>query len=467
MLPALDLAGVSQAGRRQAQGLARAMSLLVARVALKSRMSTVAEPGMLGGTVGAVVPFAGMAARPLASYFEKARAAKNAGVQKRAIDPIQEALEEGTLDVEGAVKAPQPGSKVVDQYPATRALARSQFEKLGTKANPDRNEIVRRAESVVDDLPRSLDDKLGLPEGPDQVFTRLRAETKVARDTAYKQAWSNNINYASPEWKQTMMALDRAWKMEPGVFREAKKLIAGDKFKRNPDFFLQGKTMTRPPNLQEVDAIARALQDKAKVQRGKVKEAGGTTQKGGSYEAMVSDIRAPLKESIPDYANALSVAAPPKIAQDAVKLGDAALKTSMRRDTLLAEVAVMKRKAPQHADMIDEYLLKGMRNYIDETMERAKTSVSPELTATGRVSYAARRHPATLRLLKDLSSDVSRSKIETLVGKEKAAALFRDLDEAQLAITTHDELLMPVQDLVDKSVAANAKNLEETRPTPL
>ena len=435
------------------------------------RLEGAMTPAALGGGVGAVTPLAGAITRPAASYLAKRRVAERLGegitrpgqgtgrgarrrAALRAVDPVQAALQTETRDAAATLAQPQPGSLMGEQFGSTRAALSEELKALDKAkfADPEIGLINRRADDAAGKVEGAIDDALGETEGIEALMTRLREESAPQVKEAYDSAYSAVIDYASDEGIALEAALKRA---PPSAVRDAKRLMDLDGLE-SQQFFASIRddgsiAVTRMPNVREVDYITRALNDMAKAERGKVGPGQTTTTAGGKLEAVSSEVRSQLKRLVPQYAEALERAAPPLVARESTELGINAMKTGMTNDKFKAEIANLKKRHPRLAGLIDKHIALGMRNQIEDVVQRAKDPLASTPTQTGYVARGAQRDPTTDRTLKDLSSGVNRSKIETAIGNERASKLFSELDKGGDAIELRDTLVINLREAARKA----------------
>ena len=98
---------------------------------IEDRLAGAVEPGAVGAGMGAAVPIVGALARPAIAHLIKRGAAKRAGIERAAVDPLQETLESGAEGVAGEVKEPLPDSIWADLYADTRGLLSESLVRLG------------------------------------------------------------------------------------------------------------------------------------------------------------------------------------------------------------------------------------------------------------------------------------------------------------------------------------------------
>ena len=406
-----------------------------------NRVINAAMMAPFGAAVGGAVPVAGALGRPALAALKKRQAANKAGVDKRAIDPVQRALQKAVRDSKGEVKEPTQGAIVADMYPSTRATFRESVDRLNRFGDPARKMIDDRADEAGGYVEKSLDDALGPPRGVEEITTELNARIGPARKEAYDRAYNTPIDYDSAKGQDLLRAVQR---MPKGVANKTKQIMDLEGVDTTQFFVRLNEAgepvMHRLPDVRELDYMTRALGDMSKIERNKVGAGGGTTTKGRAVEGLSRDVRGMMRELVPEYAQALEIAAPPIVARQAAELGSKALSTNMTRDVMAKEIAQLKKSNPQLSGMIDQHIGMGMRNQMKEVAERAKDPLAPTPSQSGHIARGAQRDPTAVRAIKDLSSDLNRGKVEMVIGKEKADQMFRNIDEATENILTRDAM---------------------------
>ena len=419
---------------------------------VEERLAGAVEPGAVGAAVGSAIPIVGAISRAAISHISKRIAAKKAGIDPRAVDPIQEALESGAEGVAKGVKDPIPDSLWADLYPETRGLLSTALVKLGRFGNKGRKEIGRRADESGARVGQSLDDTLGTPEGLETAVARMTAESKPVLDRLYAQAEATPIQYIGAKG-QKLLNLIKGRRVPKQALTEAKKLLDADEhinpqrlFKFDADGNYLG--MERPPDVKEVRAIIDGMQQLIEGQRSDLP--GKFKPLGRSLIKVQKDMKGLLGDLVPDYAKASAIAEPQFMAKDAIKLGQDAVGVNMSSSAFKAELAALKAQHPRIKEQVEPLVRKGIRNRIQDLGERAKTAMAPAPGVAGRVGRFEADDPTTIRLIKNLSSQGLKEKVATVTGTKKATGLFRDIDKANESILTRESLEKNVREAARK-----------------
>ena len=202
--------------------------------------------------------------------------------------------------------------------------------------------------------------------------------------------------------------------------------------------------------MRQIDFLTRGLNEVVETQATKGGAAGGTTGKGRTIGNLSRDLRALVKEAVPDYKEALSLASHPIQARKAMELGQDVFLPSMTMDKFKHALADFP-----EGEMTRKYVAQGVRDRIDQIMARAKDSLIPAPSAAGRVSKSAEADIEAVRLLKEMSSRDIRTKVRAVVGDEEADKLFGKLDLAieqfEVKNTQLQNINKAMEDVVDAS----------------
>lgn len=411
---------------------------------------------LLGGTIGAAAPAVGGA---VGSGVRKIldRYGANAELGKIGLSPeagriLTRALDnDGSLGPRGAaaINAAGPEAMVADAGPNARVLLDTALQRQSPGLQAARDAIEARAGRAGGQIDAALDTALGAPQGVATAEQAIRdaarrgtpaakVEANPAAGTAmvpydeaaasaaagkprigdlYDKAYATPIDYSSPQG----MALEQMVKgrVPPAVIQRANALmrVEGEQSRQILAKVADDGTVTfeRLPDVRQLDYITRAMNDVA--QRGDGMGAlGGNTAEGRAYGNLSRDLRSTLREAVPEYGAALDAAADPIRQRQALQLGEKVMSPSMARDEVAQELAGM---SAAERDAVKQ----GIRSTIDEALANVRRAISdPNVDAR-----------QGMQAVKDLSSDAARAKLETVLGKDEAATLFRSIDEATRA----------------------------------
>ena len=417
------------------------------------RLASTVEPGAVGAAIGAATPIVGAIARPIVAHLSKLRAAKKAGIDPQAVDPIQEALESGAEGVARRVKKPLPDSIWADLNADTRGLLSKSVMRLGRFGYKARKEIGRRADEGGARVEQSLDDALGTPDGLETVVARMTAERKPILDKLYAQAEATLIRYDLPKG-QRLLELIKSKQIPKGALTEAQKLLDAKKHESPALFKFDAdgnvSDIVRVPDVKEARAIIDGMQQLIEGQRSDIP--GKFKPLGAAWIQVQKEMKELLGDLVPAYREASALAEPTFVAKEAIELGQAAVGVNMSSAKFKAELAAMKKQHPRLVDMIDPHVRIGMRNNIQASGERAKTAMAASPTQAGHVGRFVADDPSTIRLIKDLSAKGLKKKISMVTGTKKAKKLFRNADNASESILTRESMEKKIRQQAEKQL---------------
>jgi len=384
----------------------------------ESRMEVAKERGKLGTFVGGVFG----AATPLVSEGIKAGTRnlldrrtfnRNSGrvglspdaarILSRSMPP--EAMGRHNLASAGA------DAMLADVGPEARNVLDATLSSTAGATSVVRPAIEQRARAATGKMAGVLDAYLGKPENVETAIRGIRDATKQQRRAIYKQAYSSPIDYASPDGMQ----IEELMRQVPGdVIAKANRLmkLMGEESQQIMATVADdGSVVYRQmPDVRQLDYITRALNTLSEKERGSA--LGAVTVEGKALSDLSRDIRSTLRAHVPAYDQALKTAADPLSRIEALKIGEDAFRSSIKRGDFALMVKGMDREQLLAAR-------RGARQYIDDQMAKAVGTVSGDAAgvAEGR------------KVLRDLSSRASREKMETLLGPRQSARLFKAIDE--------------------------------------
>ncbi|MCZ4089323.1 hypothetical protein [Sinorhizobium psoraleae] len=154
----------------------------------------------------------------------------------------------------------------------------------------------------------------------------IRTGTQGARGDAYRIAYEQPINYADPRGQAIEQVIKT--RVPQSAINEANALmrVEGASSKQILARVADDGTVTfeQLPDVQQLDYITRGLNEAAK--KGEAAGAmGGQTALGRAYEGLSREIRSTLRDLVPEYGQALDVAADAIGQSKAVELGSKAL----------------------------------------------------------------------------------------------------------------------------------------------
>lgn len=381
-----------------------------------------------GGVIGGAAPLVGEGLQAGASaIMERFRAlkgetapkiAKALGISRDAAKVIQVSLRNDDFEKAAKVLERAGGNAMLaDAGTSTQRLLDVSVTSGGAAPRIAGDAINERASQEALGVTASLDEILGTPKGVNTARSNIRTSTASNRDTAYKIAYAQPIDYSS----STGMSLENLLKRVPeSAIKRANALmsIEGGTSKQilaqvddNGNVVFQ-----QLPDVRQFDYITRALSDVADAQDGAGK-LGGTTQLGRATSNLQKLIRQQLRKAVPEYGTALDVASDAISRSRAVESGAAILKPSTTREAVRDSLRGASRSERDAAKL-------GLRSAIDDTLSKVKAVASDADVDIREMQ----------KLTNLLSSRDAREKFQYLLGKKDADRLFEQLDPAIISL---------------------------------
>lgn len=378
----------------------------------------------LGGTLGGAIPLAtagigagaGKAGRLASRLMHENPTAKQAGLSPTNYNTLKGALADDLSGGVNRISAAGDDAMLADAGPGAAGLLDAVAQVPGGRQVALAN-VGARVGAASKRIGGALDDALGKPGESSSRALRVFGDKSNPLDLIYKRAYSKPIDYSS-ETGRRIEGLVKS-RVPKGAINAANQLMRlnGESSKQimakvADDGSVIFETM---PDVRQLDYITRGLNQVADVADGKG-ALGGTTALGRAYSGLSREIRIALKESVPEYKDALNVAADAIRTVKARDVGKIVLSPRMTREEL----------AETLSDMGEAELRKvseGVRMQIDDTMANVKRA----MTDTNMDAREA------AKALGDLSGRANREKLSALLGPEKAQRLFAEIDQADKA----------------------------------
>jgi hypothetical protein len=377
----------------------------------------------LGTTIGGIMPFAQEGIKKGANWifdqYNIAKQAKQAGLSKPSYDILTRAMDaDQSLSGAGAqrLKAAGPDAMLADAGPSARGLLDTTIQKSGPAGRAAAEAVERRATRANQVVGSALNRTLGAPQGIKTVEKGVRDSTAAARDSAYKAAYSSNIDYMAPEGKKIIDLMKQVPKSAVSYANALMKLEGFEARNFKTTVTQGGIRHTGHPDVMQMDYITRALNAMAESGDG-AGALGGQTAMGRAYQNLSRQLRDTLKASVPAYKVALDTAAEPISARNALQLGSKMFSPSVTRDEWQMGLQGMSQAERQSA-------MQGVRSSIDEKLAQVSRAVS-DGNMDAREAIVA---------VKTLSSRANHEKISALIGKQSADRLFKAIDRAATAL---------------------------------
>jgi hypothetical protein len=306
-----------------------------------------------------------------------------------------------------------------------------------------------RVQDTAAQLSGDLDATLGTqPQGTQTILENVAESTKTARKDAYDKANAFPVDYNTPQGVEiirTLRLLDKT------TIDKVNRLFAMEGKKVR----IKYKGVDKNGNLVFDDLPNTEALNLLKIQLDKVVE-GGTdpiTKNLLDIDVMVAQaarnsIRDNLKAINPYYADALKQGQGKILTQKAVLLGQQLLTNKITAD----EVKIFMRNASAEER---KAIRQGVREQIENIMSNAKTA-----STTGRATDVSE----AMKLITDMSSRSVRFKMEQILGKQTADAMFRRLDEARSAIELQAATRIGSQTASRQQIIGAAETMIERGP---
>ena len=383
---------------------------------LADRAGNAVLPTAIGGVGGAMGTVIGQGIGKGVERLARKRSAAKAGVDENVHDVLKETYGADAQGAAGRMSQAGESAMMADAGPNTMALLDVAIQKSGPASVAARKAIDDRVTVASADVMQAMDDALGSPQGVKTIEAGLRNKTRTPVSAAYDTAYAQPIDYSSAAGKQIEDIISN--RVPASAIRAANKLMRAEDTRSKQILIKVADDGTASfetlPDVRQLDYITRGLNQIADKEAGKG-ALGGTTQLGRVYGNLSRELRALTKDAVPEYDKALSMAAEPISARNALTLGREAL-TKRSVSELKDEMAGM-------TPMERSHVAQGVREYIDENISKVQRAFTD-------ANMDARE---AAKALKQLSSRSARDKLTTIVGKEKADVMFNTLDEATSA----------------------------------
>lgn len=381
-----------------------------------------ATGAVLGGGVGAAAPIVSEGIKNVFNRFrgsDVSTIANQFGISREAAVAVRDALAfEDFGTAQRVLRDAGSQSMLADVSPGAQSILDAAMTASPEAMNMARRSIQERTTQAARDIGQKLDERLGEPVDIVDMQRSIQEETMQQREGLYSAAYSRPIDYSSPEGMRLEELSNRVAKAYPSALREANQLMQGEGYQSQQLLGIidqDGKiTIERLPDVRQLDLVSRQLNEMS----------ANAKKAGNKNEARVTgnlskEIRTILKDINPDYSSALSVA------EDTIKRVNAAQFGFDLLDSNVTSgdaVRFMREsiKTPEQREMI----ARGLRSNIDRRLAKISETAG-----------SADTDPAELNvLMKSLTSEQERSKVATVLGKDAADDLYKQLDESLSAL---------------------------------
>tara|TARA_B110000858_G_scaffold151304_2_gene172274 strand:+ start:1615 stop:3711 length:2097 start_codon:yes stop_codon:yes gene_type:complete len=273
-----------------------------------------------------------------------------------------------------------------------------------------------RAANQADELRPTMDEVLGeAPEGLETAVDAVASRTAKGREEAYNEAYALPIDYASGAGLRIERIMDDLARNAPRDFRAAiqsANLNMAADGKENMQFLAEELAdgtfkIKQMPNLIQLDYLKQALQ--------------ATYDRTGDigYKKFSEQLRDAGVEAVPQYGKALQLGQEKIVETEVMQMGAKFLQDNVKLDQLKKSVAAA-------SDVEMDAMRLGARNQIEEILDQTRKNIgSVGDDKAGATAEESRK------LLRILSSDSSRKKLQLILGEAEAETLFTKLDQVQ------------------------------------
>lgn len=389
------------------------------------RFLNAARTSAIAAPVGGAVPVVAAGAGKYAQNLMRTKDALKAGMSRPTADTLEAVVRaDAALSGPGAkrIAAAGPRAMLGDGGASARGLMDTINQQGGSGARRIGKAVGERAAAAGDDMTAALDDAFGRAQGTKGVARRIAQSTAPERQAAYDLAYSRPINYASNSGRAVEEALER---VPNGTMKAAVKEandIMREKAIRNRQILIDvaddgSVTFKQMPDVLQLDMLKRALDNigaKAKDQFGR------PLPEGLRAMRLARRIKAATGDAVPEYLAAVQKGGS-KIERDqGLLLG----RDIFKAKTTYEDAADFLNNA---SDAAKKEAAKGVRQQIDTVLSRVKKTLGG--------AYDEANIKEALKAYSELSSRDARAKIKLIVGPEKAAALFKTLDQSGMSLS--------------------------------
>lgn len=405
--------------------------------------------GVAGGAVGAAAPYVASGLRAILSRLQRSdvtEIASTLGVSREAASVVKNAFETGGIDgAEDALRRSGSGAMLADAGRSTRQLLDASAAAGGRAGEVARSAVSQRTEAASGQIARALDDILGSPQGQSDLIEGIRVGTQGARSQAYDAAYSAPINYSADAGRRLESLLPRVPQSAINAANEIMRTEGVDSAQIIARVADDGRVSYETlPDVRQWHYIMQGLDDAAQRQDGQGR-LGGQTPIGRSYANLRSAISGSLRQAVPEFGRAQSIAADAIREQGAVDLGYSLLRPSTRLDEVARQLSGST-KAERDAAAL------GVRAYLDDMMGNVtRTMTDPDTTTR-----------EGMQALRALSSRSNRDKLRRVIGQERTDALLSQIDEAATAFELRAAIAENSRTAIRQSIQSGVE--QQTQP---
>jgi hypothetical protein len=406
----------------------------------------------IGGFLGAGIP---AVARGVGNFLRdpaERAAASGLGVSPPAARLLQRVLSQEDMGTAtNAIRQAGRTAMPADAGPGPRGLIDFAMQRPETPST-FRNRITDRATEVYGDVTETLNRTMGEPRGLISVEDAIRKNAAPEIRAAYETAYSLPIDYSSEAGRAIENLLDRLPRAT--TLKAVNRANERMRFDGAPANQIMARisddgvvTYQEMPNVMQLDYIKRAFNE---IARDGTDNLTGKMSSDAEFASRIArEIRNATRDAVPEYGNALSLAADQLSQEAAVSFGARVLNRQVTREMVEREI---KNATPPEI----EAMRQALRSQIDERLANVRSIASNPGDA-----IEARQLSAAFG---DMTSPAAREKMRVLLGEESAEQLQRSLREAAQALQLRADTAvnsrtagrMAGQGLLDEITAPNA-----------
>jgi hypothetical protein len=361
--------------------------------------------GVVGGGLGIAAPFASWGAGKVASGVvgggRVARLAREMG-----LSPEAARVAGSTAEFEPNITIPDQPASLAEISPEMRSVLDLSMSVPSAGRAEARDVIDQQAREAAQRLNANLDAALGEPSGVKLQQMDLMRDTAAQRDELYTAAYAQPIDYSTDAGRRLESLIDR---VDSDIINRANTLMTREG-KRSSQIIAEvaddgSVTFRRPPDVQQIDYITRALQSR-------VNTMGAEPEDVRTLRSLLTDIRTTTDELVPEYGAARSRAAEVIGEREAFNTGYDVLGSGMKREDV--QIAMQGLTEGERANVRS-----GIRQRIDDIIARASAPLDPE----------GEEYKEALKALRLLRSREARDKLRLVLGEDAGDALMQQINE--------------------------------------
>ena len=375
---------------------------------------------VMGGIVGGALPPAVAGIKNGLEYFkgkDQSVIAKVLGISPRAAEVVRRSVEADDFTAaREAINRAGPDAMLADAGSATGQLLDTAMTASPRALSTSRKAIEARAAAAQGRLAVTFDSVLGTPEGVKGASRGIASRTADIRTRAYKDAYSQPIDYAggkgaaiedvlsrvAPDDLKRAVSEANAAMRDAGVKNKQIMATVAD----NGDV-----SFSEMPNVQQLDELKKALDGIAQKETDAI--TGRISGAGLRARRQASDLRDALGEAVGPYKMAVRLGGDKIQEQNALDAGRKIV--TMPFEDFQQTFAKPSKEALLAAK-------KGFRTYIENAMSTVKRTIGDD-------NIDARQ---AMRPVIDLSSDDVRKKMKLILSPDQYKKISGAIDEATM-----------------------------------